>query len=76
MLITSKATEKEQNGEGLTLGQYLAMAMHKDFTMPALMLKRSSRVIPGFLGTPAGIITISDPSNACPSCSSPAYPAT
>ncbi|RHN40939.1 hypothetical protein MtrunA17_Chr8g0360511 [Medicago truncatula] len=44
--------------------------------MPALMLKRSSRVIPGFLGTPAGIITTSAPSKAFPSSSSPAYPGT
>nr|GMC99699.1 hypothetical protein MtrunA17_Chr8g0360511 [Ipomoea batatas]GME06386.1 hypothetical protein MtrunA17_Chr8g0360511 [Ipomoea batatas]GME18499.1 hypothetical protein MtrunA17_Chr8g0360511 [Ipomoea batatas] len=51
----------------LTFGQYLAMPAHSDFTMPALMLKRSSRVIPGFLGTPAGMMTTSAPSRALPS---------
>ena len=62
--------------ERLTWGQYLAIAVQRDLTMPALMLKRSSRVIPGFLGTPAGMITTSAPSKAFPRCSSPAYPDT
>ena len=35
------------------------------------MLKRSSLVIPGFLGTPAGMTTISAPTRESFSCSSP-----
>ncbi|KAJ6290505.1 hypothetical protein OIU76_028129 [Salix suchowensis] len=42
-------------------GQLSATASTKVFTMLALMLKRSSRVIPGFLGTPAGMTTTSTP---------------
>uniref|UniRef100_A0A0A9EBJ8 Uncharacterized protein n=1 Tax=Arundo donax TaxID=35708 RepID=A0A0A9EBJ8_ARUDO len=52
------------------------MAVQSALTMPALMLKRSSLVIPGFLGTPAGMITTSDPSSASPSWSSPMNPFT
>ena len=37
-------------------------------------LKRSSRVMPGLRGTPAGMMTTSLPESASPSCSSPAYP--
>ncbi len=33
--------------------------------MPALMLKRSSRVMPGLRGTPAGMTTRSAPCQAC-----------
>ena len=40
--------------------------------MPALILKRSSRVMPGLRGTPAGMITTSAPLSASPSWSSPA----
>jgi hypothetical protein len=39
------------------LGANLAAATARSRTIPALILKRSSRVIPGFLGTPAGITT-------------------
>ena len=39
-------------------GQTLDAASERDIAIPALMLKRSSRVMPGFLGTPAGMITI------------------
>lgn len=39
--------------------------------MPALMLKRSSRVMPGFLGTPAGMTTRSQSYKASPSLSAP-----
>ena len=39
-------------------GQTLEAASERDMAIPALMLNRSSRVMPGFLGTPAGIITI------------------
>jgi len=46
------------------LGQTSAQAWARSRTMEALVLKRSSRVIPGFLGTPAGIITISAPFRA------------
>jgi len=60
----------------LTLGQCLAIASQRPFTIPALMLKRSSRVIPGFLGTPAGMITTSAPSKAFPNSASLAYPTT
>jgi len=54
----------------------LAIAEARVFTIPALMLNRSSRVIPGFLGTPAGMITTSDPSSAFPNSFSSAYPTT
>lgn len=56
--------ELKQGFCDVTLGQYLEMAVQRDLTMPALMLKRSSRVIPGFRGTPAGMMTTSDPSRA------------
>uniref|UniRef100_A0A0A9F8H4 Uncharacterized protein n=1 Tax=Arundo donax TaxID=35708 RepID=A0A0A9F8H4_ARUDO len=42
-------------------GQLSATASTSDLTMLALMLKRSSRVMPGFLGTPAGMTTTSTP---------------
>jgi len=38
-------------------GQNSAQASTKFLTIPALVLNRSSRVIPGFRGTPAGITT-------------------
>lgn len=37
-------------------GQVDAMAPHSTATMPALMLNRSSRVIPGLRGTPAAVV--------------------
>jgi len=37
--------------------QTLAQASMRVATMPALVLKRSSRVMPGLRGTPAGITT-------------------
>ena len=40
-------------------------------TIDAFVLKRSSLVIPGFLGTPAGMTTISAPTRESSSCSSP-----
>ena len=40
-------------------------------TIDAFVLKRSSLVIPGFLGTPAGMTTISAPTRESFSCSSP-----
>mmetsp|Transcript_8082 Transcript_8082/g.23113 ORF Transcript_8082/g.23113 Transcript_8082/m.23113 type:complete len:247 (-) Transcript_8082:64-804(-) len=42
-------------------GQLSATPAAREATMPALILKRSSLVIPGFLGTPAGITTRSQP---------------
>jgi hypothetical protein len=36
-------------------GQCFAQASASPETMPALVLKRSSRVIPGFLGTPTEV---------------------
>lgn len=59
----------------LTLGACSAMDSTKVFTIPALMLKRSSRVMPGFLGTPAGITTKSAPFRAVAK-SSFSYPVT
>ena len=44
------------------LGQTAAAATAKSRTIEALMLKRSSRVIPGLRGTPAGMMTTSQPS--------------
>ena len=52
-------------------GQYFAQASASPETMPALVLKRSSRVIPGFLGTPAGMTTTLQPFNAFPISSIP-----
>jgi hypothetical protein len=40
------------------LGQWAAIPTAISRTIEALMLKRSSRVIPGFLGTPAGMTTM------------------
>lgn len=42
-------------------GQTSATATIKSLTMEAFVLNKSSLVIPGFLGTPAGIITTSAP---------------
>lgn len=44
--------------------------------MEAFMEKRSSRVIPGLRGTPAGTSTTSAPSKAAPSSSAPECPVT
>lgn len=52
-------------------GQLAATASHRLFTMPALMLKRSSRVMPGLRGTPAGMTTSSAPLRASASWSAP-----
>merc|ERR1712200_119590 len=45
----------------MALGHTLAAAAARLATMDALVLKRSSLVMPGFLGTPAGMTTISAP---------------
>ena len=57
-------------------GQCLATPSIKVRTIPALILNKSSLVMPGFLGTPAGIMTKSMPSKAGPSCSFPRNPRT
>merc|ERR1719230_1275254 len=48
----------------IAFGQYLATPSARVFTMPALVLNKSSRVIPGLRGTPAGITTTSQPVRA------------
>lgn len=59
--------------KGLTLGAALAMVSTRSLTMPALVLKRSSRVIPGLRGTPAGMTTTSAPSTHAVSSFAPVY---
>jgi len=54
-----------------TFGQCSAAAVISVRTMPALMLNRSSRVMPGLRGTPAGMITRSQPLRASASSASP-----
>jgi len=46
------------------LGDFSEIARVTFFIMPALVLMRSSRLMPGFLGIPAVIMTISDPALA------------
>jgi len=53
------------------VGQCLAIFSARLLTMPALILNRSSRVIPGLRGMPAGIITMSVPFKHCGSWASP-----
>ena len=60
----------------MALGQYLPMEVQRDLIIQALMLKRLSSVILGFLGTPVEMITISDPSKFFPNYYSLAYPDT
>merc|ERR1719452_225516 len=55
-------------------GQTLAAAAAMVATMDALVLKRSSLVMPGFLGTPAGMTTISAPTRLASSWSAPTNP--
>merc|ERR1719341_2774272 len=57
-------------------GQTLAAAPARVATMEALVLKRSSLVMPGFLGTPAGMTTISAPAREASSPSAPTKPET
>lgn len=45
-------------------GEFLPIASVRSLTIEAFVLNRSSLVIPGFLGTPAGIITTSTPLTA------------
>ncbi len=60
----------------LTFGQLSATASTRLLTMPALMLNRSSRVMPGLRGTPAGMTTTSTPFKAAASSSAPVNAAT
>jgi hypothetical protein len=60
-------------GDLRALGQYLAQPVARVLTIPALMLKRSSRVIPGLRGIPAGMTTTEQPVRASLS-PSPMYP--
>ena len=53
-------------------GHASAHAATRSRTMPALILNKSSRVMPGFLGTPAGMMTRSHPLSAACSSSGPA----
>ena len=55
----------------MALGQISAHFSARPLTIPALILNRSSLVMPGFLGTPAGMITKSQPSRQAASSSSP-----
>jgi hypothetical protein len=48
----------------LASGACSAAALARSRTMEALVLKRSSRVMPGLRGTPAGMTTISAPLRA------------
>mmetsp|Transcript_33781 Transcript_33781/g.46777 ORF Transcript_33781/g.46777 Transcript_33781/m.46777 type:complete len:233 (-) Transcript_33781:62-760(-) len=57
-------------------GQCKATPWARVLTIDALVLKRSSRVMPGLRGTPAGITTTSAPASAAPSDSLPTYPIT
>merc|ERR1712223_2048470 len=57
-------------------GHTLAAASAKVATMEALVLKRSSLVMPGFLGTPAGMMTTSMPVKQSANWSGPWKPAT
>lgn len=45
------------------LGQDWAQALIKSLTIDALVLNKSSRVMPGLRGTPAGMMTTSTPTN-------------
>ncbi|EPY32646.1 malate dehydrogenase [Strigomonas culicis] len=55
----------------IALGEFLPTALARVCTMFALVLKRSSRVMPGLRGTPAGMSTRSTPVTASASCSAP-----
>mmetsp|Transcript_111981 Transcript_111981/g.219512 ORF Transcript_111981/g.219512 Transcript_111981/m.219512 type:complete len:213 (-) Transcript_111981:130-768(-) len=57
-------------------GQEVAQASARPITIPALVLNRSSLVIPGFLGTPAGMTTTLHPVRALLISSMPTCPLT
>lgn len=50
----------------MALGDSLATTVARSRTIEALVLNRSSRVIPGLRGTPAGITTRSAPGGISP----------
>merc|ERR1719500_2005953 len=58
----------------MALGQTLAAAAAMVATMEALVLNRSSLVMPGLRGTPAGITTISAPTRLASNWSAPTNP--
>ena len=60
----------------IAFGQHLTIPSQSVLTIPALMLNRSSLVIPGLRGTPAGMITRSIPVRAFSSCGGPKNPRT
>ena len=60
----AKGFKFQEKKNSFLLFTYLAHPVTKFLTIPALILKRSSRDIPGFLGTPAGITTKSEPVKA------------
>uniref|UniRef100_A0A1B0AIQ4 Uncharacterized protein n=1 Tax=Glossina pallidipes TaxID=7398 RepID=A0A1B0AIQ4_GLOPL len=43
----------------MALGHFVAMTLTMSLIIPALTLKRSSRVMPGLRGTPAAVIVLS-----------------
>ena len=65
---TLRKSRQEHTGLEMTrtlaLGEASAAALARSRTMEALVLKRSSRVMPGLRGTPAGMRTISAPLRA------------
>jgi len=61
----------EYKSKRLTLGALSAIASTRVLTIPALMLNKSSLVIPGLRGTPAGMITRSTSFNAAASSEGP-----
>lgn len=60
----------------IAFGQLFAIPSQRVLTIPALILNRSSLVIPGFRGTPAGMITRSMPVRASSSRACPKNPRT
>lgn len=60
----------------IALGQHFAIPSQRVRTIPALMLNKSSLVIPGLRGTPAGMITRSIPVRAFSNCGWPKKPRT
>ena len=74
--LANSVLQVELTGLDITLrmasGQCLAQFDTRSRTMPALILKRSSRVMPGLRGTPAGMMTTSASLRAAPSSASPA----
>ena len=59
-----------------TCGQCTAIFSASFLTMPALMLNKSSRVMPGLRGTPAGMTTTSASFRHAGRFSSPVWPVT